>query len=278
MDKTLSGRAAKAMKSMAYPKFAATMDSDNVPNVVPLLSARMIDPDTMAFVRFMVYKTARNFESNKKITFACQGPGARAYVAKGEFQEWVTQGPLLEQFESEPLYRYNAYMGANYVGVVKVRELEDYQAQGLLAHLVGGLARRAARTKEQAKESANGPMPAQVLDKWERTAAIKFLGLVDEQGDPVAVPIQGVSAPDPSTLVFRMPGEKNHPLNRIEKGRILAASVLAFEPVAYQVKGTFQGAQKKNGKRTGSIKVTQVFSAAPPVPGRRIYPPEAPLG
>lgn len=268
MSATIKGRAIKAFKAPTSPRFAATVDDAGMPNVVPLLSAKMIEPDRIAFVRFMIWKTKRNFEANKKITFACSGSGGRSYAAKGEFEKWVTQGPLLEKFENEAMYRYNAYTGANEVGVVRVKEVLDFQGTGLIR-----AALEAIKIKTR-QDTAKGAMPAQVAEKFNRKLAVKFLGMMDNDGYPIAFPLSGLWAPDHDRLAFPMPDDHAHPLYRLAKGDPVAASVLAPDPVAYQVKGKFAGTDIISGKTTGAIEITEVYSAAPPVPGRRIFPPE----
>jgi len=272
MSAMIEGKAVPAFKGQGYIKFAATVDENGVPNVVPLLSARMVDPETIAFVRFMVWKTARNFESNRKITIACPGPGGRAFVAKGEFQQWLTQGPLLEEFESEPLYRYNAYTGANALGLIRVKDVRDYPGTGVAGQMLYGLARRIGSPGAAGPRGNGSPMPSQVKDKFNRALAVKFVGFIDGEGDPVALPVKGMRAPDSKTISFPAPAPGSL-LHQARAGSMMAASVLAFLPVAYQVKGSFSGFGS-GGKSAGSIEVSEVYSAAPPVPGRRIWPPE----
>jgi predicted pyridoxine 5'-phosphate oxidase superfamily flavin-nucleotide-binding protein len=275
MADRLSGRAVAAYKGMQYLKFAATVNQEGAPNVVPLLSARMVDPGTVAFVRFMVWKTARNFESNGKITFACAGPRSRSYVVKGEFQEWMSEGPLLEEFEAEPLYRYNAYMGANQLGIVKVREVLEYPGAGMVMPIISALFWKLFRGKSaQSAAAGGGPMPAQVIDKFARPLSAKFVGMVDDQGDPMAFPMQALDARDAKEVTFPLPKEPSHPLRQLKDGDLLAASVMTLDPSAYQVKGRFSGPGASGGKSRASIRVSEVYTAAPPVPGRRIYPAE----
>jgi len=265
----ITGKAAKAFAAQGYLKFAATVDDEGTPNVVPLLSAKSIDSETIAFVRFMVWKTARNFESNQKMSFGCTGPWGKAYVAKGEFVEWQTSGPLLEKFEEEPIYRYNAYMGANQVGVVKVSDVIELPGSGILKNLALGLARKASFTRPAAAAGADGPMPPNVSEKFNRAAAVKFLGIVDAEGEPLAIPHQGIRAPEPGIVSFPLPTDKSHPLSGLADGDLVASSVLAFEPSSYQAKGKF----RKEGYK-GVIEVESVYAAAPPLPGKRIWPVE----
>lgn len=275
MSGPLAGAAGKTFANLAYPKFAATADDESRPNVVPLLSARKIDDDHLAFVRFMVWKTRRNFEHNGRITIGCTGPRGRSNLALGRFEEWVTQGPLLERFEAEPLFRYNAYMGANMIGVIKVNDVIEFAGSGLAGPLLKSFA---ARFGKEADESAPGPaggesspvMPLQVTDKWRRSIAVKFLGMVREDGEPLAIPCQGLSARDGASLSFPMPKNGDNPLGNLKEGDSLAASVIVPDPIAYQVKGKFAG----SGRGEGVLYVNEVFTASPPAPGRRIYPPE----
>ncbi len=262
----MKGPAAAAFTKMSYHKFAATVNEKGEPNVVPLLSARMIDPDTIAFAKFMVWKTRRNFEANGKITFACPGPGGKSYAAKGEFTEWRTEGPILEEFEKEPLYRYNAYMGANLIGIVKVKEVLEFPGEGMIKPLISALA-----VKPPAPRENGGPMGARVMEKWGRRLAIKFIGMIDKKGDPIALPLQRLTVLNSSTMAFPMRRDIR-PLADLKKGDRVAASVLVLDPSGYQVKGRFLGAERLAGKEHGFISVDEVYTASPPVPGRRIYP------
>ena len=49
-----------------------------------------------------------------------------------------------------------------------------------------------------------------------------------------------------------------------------AASVITFDPVAYQVKGTVSRYVNRPGARLARLDVDEVYSASPPLPGKRI--------
>lgn len=252
----------KAFTVPAYVKFLATVDDAGAPNVAAILSARMVDDTTFAFVRFMAWKTAHNLEANGRASFGCIGPMGRAYVAYGKFSGWETSGPLMEQFAAEPMYRYNAYMGATHIGVVKVTEVRD-----LPGHLLGPAWRARRRA---ARPMGAGPMAGPVMEKWRRSLAAKCLGFCDESGRPVAAALSSVAPAAADRLTFELPGE-GHPLMGLLPGAPLSAAVFTTDPSAFQVKGRFEGV---NGDGIGSMKVTEVFAASPPIPGKRIYPPE----
>jgi predicted pyridoxine 5'-phosphate oxidase superfamily flavin-nucleotide-binding protein len=104
--------AQKALDNDAFPKFAATMSNEGVPNVVPLLTTNSADATTLIFARFMVWKTARNLEANGKIAVNVIGPGLCSWIIRGQFQGFVRQGPYLDHYNRKALFRYNAYAGA----------------------------------------------------------------------------------------------------------------------------------------------------------------------
>ena len=53
-------------------------------------------------------------------------------------------------------------------------------------------------------------------------------------------------------------------------GQQVAAAVITMEPVAYQVKGQFQGWRSSLGRKLGDIRVQEAYSASPPLPGKRL--------
>jgi len=265
--------ALKALNNDAFPKFAATVSNEGVPNVVPLLTTNAADATTLIFARFMIWKTARNLEANRKITINVLGPGLHSWIIRGEFQEFVRQGPYLDHYNRKALFRYNAYAGAGEVGVIQVREARGPLPLGLLRSLFYGLLR------EPSRDGHHGPlarvvMPPTVQEKFDARLAFKYLGWVEDDGFPLAIPCLDLHAPTANILAFALPAASGHPLGQLRPGMKVAASVLTLKPVAYQVKGVFAGVEKEAGSRQGRIQLEECYTAAPPVPGRRIFPPE----
>ena len=265
--------ALKALTNDAFPKFAATVSSEGVPNVVPLLTTNAADETTLIFARFMIWKTARNLEANGKITVNVIGPGLCSWIIRGAFQEFVRQGPYLDHYNRKALFRYNAYAGAGEVGVIKVREARGPLPLGLLRSLFYSLLREPSRNGHLCSHD-QVVMPLPVQEKFEARLALKYLGFVEDDGFPIAVPCFDLHAPTTNTLALTMPRSNDHPLSQLRPGMKVAASVLTLTPVAYQVKGVFAGEENAAGSRQGLIQLQECYTAAPPVPGRRIFPPE----
>ena len=292
MSAILAGRAAKAMKSPAYPKFAATVSDLGVPNVVPLLSAKMIDHGDHGLRPLHGLEDRPELRVQPQTRLCLPRTQRPELRGAGRVCGMGHPGPLLERFEEEAMYRYNAYMGANVVGVMKVKAVRDFESGGfwgpvlktILSRLpmVGApfRARSEARTTDQSRLKSlaptkdTNPMAPQIIEKWSRALALKFIAIADENGNPLAFSHQGLAAPDPRTLTFPLPKSPDHPLAHLQPGAPVAASVFCPDPVAYQVKGTFAGIENNHGHPLALLTITETFSASPPVPGRRLYPME----
>jgi len=265
--------ALKALTNDAFPKFAATMSNEGIPNVVPLLTTNSADETTLIFARFMIWKTARNLAANGKITINVIGPGLHSWIIRGQFQEFVRQGPYLDHYNRKALFRYNAYAGAGEVGVIKVREVRGPLPLLLFRSLFYSLLREPDHNSRGCSQMP-AVMPPTVQEKFDARLALKYLGFVEDDGFPLAIPCFDLHAASPNALAFTLPRAKGHPLAQLRPGMKVAAAVLTLKPVAYQVKGVFAGEENAAGSRRGLIQLEESYTAAPPVPGRRIYPPE----
>jgi hypothetical protein len=112
-------------------------------------------------------------------------------------------------------------------------------------------------------------VPIQVRQKFARLQAAKFLAYLDGDGYPDIVPALSLIPADEQTFVFS--SDLAAPaLAALSPGAKVAASVLTFEPVAYQIKGEFLGAERSLGRLAGVVAVQEVYSASPPLLGQRI--------
>jgi hypothetical protein len=271
----LSGASKRAFKGQ-YPRFAATVDDKGNPNVVPLLSVVAADEDTLIFSRLMVWKTARNLEANRIITINSLGYKFNSWTVRGEFMEYQTQGEYIEFFATQPINRYNAYMGVTKVGVIRVKEVYEPTPISFVSALwrFGRLKGLAENSSAQENHETGGmKMPSEVLDKFNRSLALKYISIVTEQGYPLLAPDFTIRLSENGKLIFS-PFQKDHPLYPINQGMKVAATALTAGPVAYQVKGVYKGEITLGGTSAGVVDVQEVYTASPPVPGKRVIPPE----
>ena len=257
-----------ALSGSRTPKFLATRDEDGTPNVVPVLSLEAVDERTIIFAELMIWKTRRNLEADPRVSILAISADLRAWAIKGRFLEFQRTGAHYDHLMKSEDVRYNAYSGIRSAGVIEVldapRKLEFSRA-GLLVDTLRSrwLARRV---------SGNGDggfaMPSQVREKFGRLRAAKAVAFLDDEGHPDCLPAMAMASAGSAGLVWGGSGPEQpacpHP------GQRVAAAVITMEPVAYQVKGEFQGWRSSLGRKLGAIRVQEAYSASPPLPGKRL--------
>jgi len=260
----LSEKTFQFLKKRAPIKFLATLGEDGYPNLVPVLSTIAWDKETLCFVRFMIWKTRRNLEERRMV--AVSGLGLwQAVEVLGEFAGFEKSGERLDFFNNQTIYRYNAYMGAGQVGVIKVvAEKAWYPAsfwRNFQARMLGFTESRSDHQPEV--------MNAVVLEKFQRRLSTKYFSWLDQEGHPRLAPAPGAFPISPSRLgIFSL----DQVFRGLEIGSPVAVSVLSSEPNAYQVKGRFAGKKDRYGISHHLIELEKSFACGPPRPGERIYP------
>jgi len=267
MDK-LEGKALKAYKSESYPKFLATVDKNGIPNIVPVLTLQAVDPSTLIFGRLMVWKTAQNLETTRIATACCFGPGAYYWRVRADFVEFAKKGPHIELLNEMSLFRYNAYAGASEAGVFRVKEVLPHRKMNWAAGIIEMMGiHRAAKAIAASKNG--GPMPPKVIEHFNRRLALKYIAYVNEDGWPEPQPVFSLFPAGAGSLVFKADADLLPP-----PGTMMAASAINQQLIAYQVKGRYRGREKIAGRDADILDVTEVFTASPPLPGKRVFPPQ----
>ncbi len=111
-------------------------------------------------------------------------------------------------------------------------------------------------------------MPFQVREKFSRLRAAKAVAFLSDSGHPDCLPALAMVSAGSAGLVWGGHGTKD--LSAPKPGAPIAAAVITMEPIAYQVKGDFQGWHLSLGRKLGVIEVREAYSACPPLPGSRL--------
>ena len=267
-DANLSPAIVEALAGERTPKFLATLDSEGVPNVVPIISLQAVDESTVIFGEFMMWKTRRNLEVNSRVALAVMA-ASQGWVIKGDFLEFQRSGPYFDRIMAGDMFRYNAYAGIRNAGVIRVSSVvRAFPLSRLTILLDMARARWFARHTRRLGVAAV-TVPIQVRQKFARLQAAKCLAYLDGDGYPDIVPALSLIPAGEQTFVFS--SDLAAPaLAALSPGAKVAASVLTFEPVAYQIKGEFLGAERSLGRLAGVVGVQEVYSASPPLLGQRI--------
>jgi predicted pyridoxine 5'-phosphate oxidase superfamily flavin-nucleotide-binding protein len=263
-DSALPRPIIEALAGQTTPKFLATLDGDGVPNVVPVISLQAADESTIIFGEFMLWKTRRNLEVDPRVCVAVMTT-RQGWVVKGDFLEFQRSGPYFDRIMSADTFRYNAYAGIRNAGVIRVRSLVRAFAVSSRSVLVETARARWLARRLRPTDRSWVALPAPVREKFSRLRAAKFLAYRDDDGYPNIVPALSLRAADSHTLVF-----SGAVAAELSPGTRVAASVLTFEPLAYQVKGEVAAVERSLGQPAAVVAVQEVYSACPPLPGERI--------
>ncbi len=99
-------------------KMMATIDTNGVPNVVPVWSIIAVDPETIAFAELFIKRTKQNLEKNKQVAIAVFKGPMLGYQLKGTFSGFQTSGPIYETFSKKILS--DMKLQTKSVGIIKV--------------------------------------------------------------------------------------------------------------------------------------------------------------
>ncbi|MHA1230695.1 MAG: pyridoxamine 5'-phosphate oxidase family protein [Candidatus Helarchaeota archaeon] len=292
----LSAKIVNAFQEDAAPKYLATLNKEGTPNIVPILSLDAIDQDTITFGDYMIWKTKRNLlEYNKVACAVTSMDGFQTYIVKGDFQNFVKKGELVERANLKPLFRYNAYTGVRGVGIIKVKQAYPPKKLINIPFILNILKLKIGKGKVKSLEESNSDkningIHHRIIEKFKGITSFKMLAYKDDDDYPMIIPISSMSPKkDGRRLVFSFSGIKDE-INRIPLMSKVAISLfklqtekniirLAFsnkipwgeiQPIAYQLKGVYQGTGKFRGVSLGVIDITEVYSASPPLPGELI--------
>lgn len=266
MDK-LDKKAYKVFKSAMYPKFLATVDERGVPNVVPVLTLKCADENTLIFARMMVWKTARNLESTHKATAVCMGAGMLVWSVKGDFVDFAKRGDYIKEYQKSFLFRYNAYAGAEQVGVIRIREvITAYPVQwAKTLYAQRALSKLSKITQSSFPEDGKGVMPLQVINQFNRKGALKYIAQAGEDGYPIASPALAMFPIGRDKLIV----SAHHCVKLRDSGKV-SACVFTPDIIAYQIKGRWGDKLKSSGIEYREILVEEAYTASPPLPGKKI--------
>jgi len=280
MVTTLSERQTAILAGDMQPKFLASINAAGQPNVVPLLSIVPLEPGRAAFAEFMIWKTKANLLETGRTAFLAMDGKLNYVTATGRFTGFTKAGPVFDAMAIQSMFRFNPYNGLRAAGTIDIETVEaegQIPTLGLVAsHLKAGRMAKAAAgagagagtppgagARPAARSAVAGlatsrVMPVQVAEKFSRLKAIKAIAWPVAGGVKV-LPAAGVAPIGRGGLLIADPAVAS----AVPDGSRVAVSVITLDPNAYQVKGT---ARVWRGALV--VEVDEVYTAAPPVPGR----------
>ncbi|MEW5944677.1 MAG: pyridoxamine 5'-phosphate oxidase family protein [bacterium] len=257
---------ASALSEERTPKFLATLDAGGVPNVVPVISIRPGRGDELIFAELMIWKTKKNLLENARVCVVAVSRDLTWWEIRGDFLGFETKGDYFEELSRLDMFRYNAYSGIRSAGVIRAVGVSAPEKVFRPA-LIPGLA--ASKLRSAARGGGPHAMPRPVAEKFNRFRAAKAIAVRGGDGYPAASLASTMFPAGRSRLVMAA-DELPSPARNSAKPCNAAASVITFDPVAYQVKGLLRRATYPGGLRMAVMNVEETYSASPPLPGKRL--------
>ena len=268
MAVTLPADVRAALAGPMVPKFLATVGPEGEPNVVPIISIQPWDEATLVFGEYLMHKSRRNLRGNEHVGVLVFTEALEAWALRGTFLGFQETGAWFDRVSRHELLRYNAYTGIRAAGGIRVEACSEKITFGKAAVLTGFAHASVAGPWLRRGGPEREVMPRPVAEKFGRLQAVRAGAFVGGDGFPRVWPMLGCLAAGPSRLVI---GDLNFPAVAagLETGTRVAVAVLTFDPIAYQVKGTYAG----RTAGVGVIDLDACYNASPPRVGDRLDKP-----
>ncbi len=265
MKASLDDELYEALIGDMTPKFLATKDAEGIPNVVPIISIRPYSRQKLIFGNFLMWKTQTNLMTCPQVGVAVFTETLFGASILGLFEGFQTSGEYVDIINASPLLRYNAYMGVRSAGAIAVHDISARfrltKAQmltwNLRARLKTGWGRRFTKGRNM--------LHPVMAEKFSRIAAVKVISFVDDHGYPYALPVVALQPVARDVLVVSK-GPVATYLSALKPKAVVAACVITTEPVAFQVKGTYEPINEN----WGIITISASYHASPPYVGKQI--------
>ncbi len=262
----LTKEAVEIFRGPLNPKFLATVCEDGRPNVVLVISITAPENDHLAFGEFMIWKTKKNLLRNNKTYILAFTQKLKATAGRALFKGFAKTGPDVDYINNQELFRYNAYTGIRSAGILQpISEFNTFRIP-IISNL------RAMATAELGKRffssKSDIEIPEAVAEKFDKPVGFKVISFVEEDGFPIIY----------ATLSMKLRGNKllfpiqsyMKKIKSLPKGTPMAINIVTLEPVSYQLKGTYEGYKRIGLTPVGIIRLKEVYSASPPIPGQLI--------
>jgi hypothetical protein len=249
----------------------ATINKEGLPHITLITALQAKDPTHLIWGQFTEGMSKKNVIENPHTAFLIMTMDKSLWRGKAIYTHYEKEGSDYEMFNKKPMFRYNCYCGIHTVYYMDL--VETYGREGLpLGRIVmSSLLTMAARAR--AKTKLSDP----ILKPWahkvfNRLDSLKFISYVGNDGFPAIIPLIQCQASDSRRLAFS-PLAYGSELSSLEDGKKVAVFALTLDMEDILIRGNFQGFERYNGVKLGTIDIDWAYNSMPPKQGQ-IYPME----
>jgi len=250
-----------------------SINPDGLPHTTLITSIQAASASQMTLGQFCKGKSKEHIQKNPRIAFLIMTMDRKMWRGRAHWTHLRQEGPEYEEYNNQPMFRYNAYFGINtvhYLDLVETGGEERLPLGGIVA---------ASLITRMAKSAARGDSGGRILKPFaeklfNRLDALKFIAYIDSDGWPVMVPVIQCHAADSRRLVFS-PLAYSDELLRIPAKAAVSVFGITMGMEDVMVRGRFAGFSRARLFKMGVVDIDWVYNSMPPCHGQ-IYP-EIPL-
>jgi len=247
----------------------ATVNDDNLPHI-SLLTSLMGNEEKMLTIGEFSKGLSKGFmERNKKVAFALLTMDKRLWRGRAVWNHLSKEGPRYDEYNQQPMFRYNTYFGINtvhYLDLIDIEGPDPLPMGGIIASAVKTMAAKGGAAAK-GEETILKPFALKLFNKLD---ALKFLAAIDAEGFPFIIPVIQCQAADTGRLIFH-PGPFGQELDKISGGSPVALFGLTMQMEDVLIRGTYRAPKRYRGIKGAVIDIDWVYNSMPPNHGQ-IYP------
>lgn len=249
----------------------STINSEGLPHITLITALQAKGTKHLIWGQFTEGMSKRNVMNNPNTAFLIMTMDKSLWRGKAIYTHKVREGEDYEMFNKKPMFRYNCYCGIHTVYYMDLVETYGKESLPLVKIAMSSLFTMASRSR------AKTNLPEPILKPWaynvfNRLDSIKFLSYIGDDGFPTLIPLIQCQASDSRRLAFS-PLAYGNELSSLESGKDVAIFALTLDMEDILTRGVFQGFERYNGVKLGTVDIDWVYNSMPPKQGQ-IYPME----
>ena len=233
----------------------ATCDADGMPHLALITSLQALGSNQMSFGKFAAGISKGYVVERPDVAFLVLNASMQWVAGNMRFSHTLNTGPLFEEYNSKPLFRYNAYLGFSQIFVLDLIRISEIQKLPMPAIVLGALLTRLLGGP--AKKSDQGLLSRFSLELFNKLDNLKFVSWFGEDGLLKIMPIIQAAAAGSDRVIFSgTPYGKELAIPRGAKTAILCLN-LQMQSVLIEGTHTKQGA-------VHVLEIERVYNSMPP--------------
>jgi hypothetical protein len=233
----------------------ATMGADGYPHLTFISSLQALGEDRMTFGKFSVGFSKRNIEERPNVAFLVLTAEMDWLRGNARFTHIENTGPVFEEYNNKPLFRYNTYFGFDHVYFMDLVRISGIQKLPMPKIIAGAiLSRIYGAVHSQSKENKLRQFGAELFGTLD---SLKFVTWVDADGLLKIVPIIQAGSAGTDRVVFS--GLPYGSDLRIPQGAKTAILCVNLQMQSVLAEGTYH----KHGP-AHMLDIERVYNSMPP--------------